>query len=248
MNPFFSVRFRLFALCIGLLAVMGGANLLLGEIIREREPQEVEQQAQYQRVETIQAVHHAVNDYRFWQGQVNTALLLRNKAWQVQAEEGFAGVQRTLFARLGEMEEFDPRAVADIKEVIAALPSETRSAVEALVAGRQSDADAHYVKVRQRIVTIQDALKVALDREQSGAAEVQRQERLRASNAVSSSILILGVSAATGLLLTLLVLRSIIGPLRSTVSVIRMVNAGETSVDLPPVSQDEFGDIAQALR
>jgi diguanylate cyclase (GGDEF)-like protein len=27
-----------------------------------------------------------------------------------------------------------------------------------------------------------------------------------------------------------------------------MVNAGETSVDLPPVSQDEFGDIAQALR
>jgi diguanylate cyclase (GGDEF)-like protein len=248
MNPFFSVRFRLFALCVGLLAVMGGANLLLGEIIREREPQEVEQQAQYQRVETIQAVHHAVNDYRFWLGQVNTALLLRNKTSQVQAEEGFAGVHRTLSARLLDMEEFDPRAVADIKGAIAALPSETRSAVEALVGGRQAEADVLYVKVRQRIATIQDALKVALEREQRGAAEVQRQERLRASNAVSSSIVILGVSAATGLLLTLLVLRSIIGPLRSTVSVIRMVNAGETSVDLPPVSPDEFGDIAQALR
>jgi diguanylate cyclase (GGDEF)-like protein len=227
---------------------MGGANFFLGEIIREREPQEVEQQAQYRRVQTIQAVHHAVNDYRYWQGQLNTSVLLRNDAWRAQAAEGFAGVESTLNARLSEMEQFDPTGVQAIQGAIAVLPEETDRAVRALASGRQAEADALYLTVRRRIAAIQGALKTALDREQANADAVQEQERQRASAAVTTSLVIIAVSAAAGLLLTLLVLRSIVRPLRSTVAAIRMVNAGETSVDLPPVSPDEFGDIAQALR
>src|SRR6185295_8971374 len=44
------------------------------------------------------------------------------------------------------------------------------------------------------------------------------------------------------------ILNSIIRPMQSTVIALRQVNAGETSVDLPPVRQDEFGDMAVALR
>ena len=50
MNPFLSVRARLFSLCIGLLAVMGGANLLLGQINSQHEAQVLQLQEQYRRV------------------------------------------------------------------------------------------------------------------------------------------------------------------------------------------------------
>jgi len=248
MNPFLSVRTRLFALCVGLLLVMGGANLVLGQIISEREPQEREQQAQYQRVQTIQAVHHAVNDYRYWQSQVNTSLLLKNDTWRAQAEQGFAEVSAGLSRLLGEMKLFDPMGVASIQSALDVLPRETADAVRALADGNQAEADALYGKVRQRIATIQEALKGALNREQANADRVQELERRRAATAVQTTLAVLVISAATGLLLTYFVLRSILRPLRNTVSAIRLVNAGETSVDLPPVRQDEFGDIAIALR
>jgi diguanylate cyclase (GGDEF)-like protein len=248
MNPFLSVRFRLFALCVGLLAVMGGANLLLAKIIIDREPQEIEQQDQYRRVQTIYAVYQAVNDYRYWQSQVNSAVLVKNDAWRAQAEEGFAGVQQHLTNVLREMERFDPVSVSTIQKSLNALPDETRTAVEALAGGRQADANALYSRVRERIETIQGALKAATEREQIQAEVVQRTERERAANAVRWSIVVLVASTAVGLLLSYFVLRSIVRPLRTTVSAIRMVNAGETSVDMPPVSSDEFGDIAIALR
>src|SRR6185295_498042 len=44
------------------------------------------------------------------------------------------------------------------------------------------------------------------------------------------------------------ILNSIIRPMQSTVIALRQVNAGETTIDLPPVRQDEFGDMAVALR
>jgi diguanylate cyclase (GGDEF)-like protein len=248
MNPILSVRARLFALCLGLLAVMGGANLLLGQIIREREPQELEQQAQYQRVHTIHAVYRAVDDYRSWQGQVNSAVLVKNDVWRAQAEAGFASVQHELTTRLTEMDRFDPSGVKIIRDALEALPEETRNAVQKLAEGKKEEADGLYAAVRERIATIHNTLKAAVEREQAQAEIVQRRESERASSAVRHSLLILGFSAGAGLFLTLLVLRSIIGPLRSTVSAIRMVNAGETSVDLPPLRQDEFGDIAIALR
>ncbi len=248
MNPFLSVRARLFGLCVALLVVMGGANLLLGDIIRERGPQEVEQQAQYQRVQIIQTVHHAVNDYRYWQGQVNSAILVKNDVWRVQAEEGFGRVQRDLATQLIAMEAFDPAGVQTIRVALDALPEETLNAVRTLASGNQIEADALYVKIRQRINSVQGALKESLAREQASADAVQTQQSERAAHAVRQSISILAVSGAIGLFLTLVVLRSILRPLRSTVAAIRMVNAGETSLDLPPVSQDEFGDIAIALR
>jgi diguanylate cyclase (GGDEF)-like protein len=248
MNPFFSVRARLFALCLGLLAIMGGANLLLGEIVREREPQEIEQQAQYQRVYTIHAVYRAVDEYRSWQGQVNSAVLVKNDIWRQQAEQGFASVQAELSTQLTKMDAFDAEGVKIIRDSLKALPEETRRAVETLAAGKKEEADALYSTVRERIATIHSTLKSAVEREQTEAEIVQRRESERASSAVRRSLFILVSSGATGLFLTFLVLRSIIRPLRSTVSAIRMVNAGETSVDLPPVSPDEFGDIAIALR
>lgn len=248
MNPFLSVRARLFALCIGLLAVMAAANLFLAVTIGEREPQELEQRQQYERVQTIQAVYQAVNDHRTWQGQVNTSKLLGSEALRIQAEERFAAVQRELESRMAEMQGFDPRSVEIVRSEMAALPYEMQRVVADLAGKRKEAANAIYRTIRQRIDNIQETLKSAIEREQNLAHAVQRLEQERAESAVSLSRTVIFVSAAAGLLMTLFVLRSIITPLRKTVTAIRQVNSGETSLDLPPLRSDEFGDIAIALR
>jgi diguanylate cyclase (GGDEF)-like protein len=248
MNPFLSVRARLFALCLGLLAVMGGANLLLVDIIGQREPQEQEQRAQYERVQTIQAVFQAVNDHRTWQGQVNTATLLKNDSLRLHAEQRFADVKKEMAARMEEMRTFDPDTVEVVRREMNALPPEMNKFARLLGDGKQEEAAAIYSTLRRRIDSLEGSLNGAIEREQAQASAVQQREAERAASAVRRSIAILAISATAGLLMVLLVLRSIIKPLRSTVTAIRLVNAGETSLDLPPVGPDEFGDIAIALR
>jgi diguanylate cyclase (GGDEF)-like protein len=61
-------------------------------------------------------------------------------------------------------------------------------------------------------------------------------------------VTIIIVTGVVGILFTLMVVRSIIRPLQSTTTALRLVNAGETDIDLPPIAADEFGDMALALR
>lgn len=248
MNPWLSVRARLLGLCLGLLVVLGGANLYLGKIIRDREPQEVEQQAQYHRVQTMHAAKQAINTYRYWQGQANSAVLIKNPQLESQAKANLNEAWSELVRRLGEVEKFDRNSAQIIRETLDALPGEMAKVIEAIAADRKVEADQFFPRVRKRLETIEETLNGAIAREQADAEAVERQQTRRAADAVTVAAVILVASAAIGVILTLLVLRSIIRPLRTTVSAIRQVNAGETSLDLPPVSQDEFGDIAVALR
>src|SRR6201988_5391321 len=86
MNPMFSVRFRLFALCVSLLAVLGGANLLLGNINRQHEAQVLQLQEQYRRVNVIHAVQQGMSTFRYWQGQLNAAWFVKNQTAEQQGQ------------------------------------------------------------------------------------------------------------------------------------------------------------------
>jgi diguanylate cyclase (GGDEF)-like protein len=247
MNPFLSVRARLFSLCIGLLAVMGGANLLLGQINSQHEEQVRLQQEQYRRVSVTYAVQQALTKFRFRQGQVNAAVTVGNAEAERRARELVAGTLTELDERLVKLAEFDPTAVEVIRGAMAQLPQQLSDGMRAL-AERKPEAEAHFNEAARLLSTIDGALTSVAEREQGVAEDVQRRARERAAIGQRISIAIIVVSTAFGLLLTFIILNSIIRPMQSTVIALRQVNAGETSIDLPPVRQDEFGDMAVALR
>ena len=248
MNPFFSVRFRLFALCLGLLVVVGGANLLLGNIIQQREPQELEQQAQYQRVDAIHTTRHAINTYRHERSLLDSASILRNPALEADARASLEKATREMERRLSEMERFDPASVAIIRQALLEFLHHVEKAVEAITRGQYPEANTHFSEVHRLLNTIEDTLSVAVIREQAQAQQVQELQHERAAAGIRGSVWIIVLSTTFGLLITWMVLRSIIRPLRTTVTALRQVNAGETFMDLPPISRDEFGDMAVALR
>ncbi|MEW6167157.1 MAG: EAL domain-containing protein [Pseudomonadota bacterium] len=103
-------------------------------------------------------------------------------------------------------------------------------------------------ELQRQLDTSEQILHVASQRQRQLAREFLEQERKRAAIAlrIAAGIIIAGTIA--GVILVLLVVRSIIRPLQATTVAIRRVNAGETAIDLPPVGPDEFGAMALALR
>lgn len=247
MNPFLSVRFRLFALCAGLLFVLGGANVLLGEINRQHETQVLQQQEQYRRVQVINAVLQGMSTYRYWFGQMNAAVLVQNADAEAQAKEKRDAAEVALSERLKELEHFDPDTVLIVRNVLREFPRHLQEGIRAMLTGAPG-VEMHFGETTRLLNAAERALASATTREQALADDVQVRARERATIGMKLSNAIIALSAAFGLVLTYFVLRSIVRPMQSTVKALRLVNAGETSIDLPPVSQDEFGDMALALR
>ena len=247
MNPILSVRFRLFALCTSLLVVLGGANLMLGQINSRHEAQVLLQQEQYRRVSVTYAVQQAMTVYRFRQGQVNAAGSVENAAAEQRARARVDAAVADLDARLAELAEFDSVAVNVIQKAMAELPLRLREGTQA-VAKRKPEAEAHFNEAGRLLSAIDGALNRVAQREQAVAEDVQRRARERAETGQRISLAIIAGSTLFGLVLTFVILNSIIRPMQSTVIALRQVNAGETDIDLPPVRQDEFGDMAVALR
>jgi diguanylate cyclase (GGDEF)-like protein len=247
MNPFMSVRFRLFALCVGLLAVMGGANLLLTRINQQHEAEVALLQEQYRRVNVIYAVQRTMAAFRFWQGQVNTSALIQNADSEAKAKIKLEDARGQVQKRLAELREFDAPSVDVVQDILGALSLRLHDLVLALNT-RDKSAEAHAAEATRLANAMEQTLLAAIEREQAMADVAQRTARERAAASQQASLIIMGLSVAFGLLLTAVVINSIIRPMQSTVKALRLVNAGETFIDMPPVRQDEFGDMAVALR
>lgn len=248
MKPFLSVRARLFVFCLGLLLVLGGANLLLGYLLRRGEADQFAQQQQYRRFETIFGAQQAMVHYRHTRSQLNSALLLKDRDLKVQAEQAWKEARQNLDEKLLKLESFDPVSARIIQDALSELPFHTQRIMQAIISGKQVQAEQSWAEFQRRIDLIENTLNSAIQRENAQSDEIQRLAKERVSAAISLAGLIIVTTGVVGVLLTLLVVRSIIQPLQTTATAIRQVNAGETEIDLPPVSRDEFGDIAVALR
>lgn len=244
----YSVRVRLFALSIGLLLVLGSANLLLTLMVSQRESQELLQQEQYRRVEVIYGTLQAVGTFRFWRGQVNSAALLDNGNGRSQAQPSLDKAEAELSRRLGELSSFDPVSSQVIQKALSDFAAAAERFLSAVRERREDQSKAAFTEGSQLLTIIEKTLAEATKREHDLAQVAQQLALKRAHAAIRWSWLIMLVSAVLSLGGAWVVLRSITGPLKSTVRAMRQVNAGETEIDLPPIGSDEFGDMAVALR
>ena len=68
-----------------------------------------------------------------------------------------------------------------------------------------------------------------------------------ARTASQVSLSVVAISVLLGIALTVFILRSILVPLRSLVGAVRAISRGDATVDLPPPSHDEIGEMTRAL-
>ncbi|MDT0496075.1 sensor domain-containing phosphodiesterase [Algiphilus sp. W345] len=248
MPALLSVRGRLIALVASLVICLGGANLLLGHLISNEERVKAQMWEQHQRLETIHAVVAMMSTHRFNLGQYNSASLINDQAQIAAAQAAVDQSLNKLQAQLSKMAAFDAASTEQVREQLGALPVHIGDGMEAFKAGRQEEANFHIGKVRSSLDMVEKTLHRATSREQAEAEAVRQHETEHATNVMRLSLLIVAISIMLGAILGFWLLQSIMRPLQATVRAMRQVNDGETSVDLPPITHDEFGEMAQALR
>lgn len=243
----FAVRTRLLWLCLGLLLISGTATLLLGFVIQQREAEEAQQTAQYDRLQAITTVREALASVRHQQGLLNVAKVINDKKLVDDVVTKVSVAEKNLAAAFERVSQFDPETIATVREArhMAMLPMQ--KSIEAM-AKRQTQDLSLALEAMGQLNRLQDTLDAAGRRERIRADEITQDQINRARAAVRLSISIIVFAAVLSLLFSLLVLRSIVQPLQTTVAALRQINDGETMVDMPPISNDEFGDMAQALR
>ena len=243
-----SVRSRLLLLVVSLLILLGGANLLLAHTVAEQRTRTDQLREQQQRVDSINAVVRDLSTYRFALGQLNSALLVDEPEQLRLAREGQVAARADLDRTLETLALFDTATVATIRSVLARLPVELQLLVEAHLAGEEATARQHLGSFRSGLELIEHQLQAATDRELAASLAAQQNEALLTRRDITTSSVIVLASSVAGIAIALWLLGTIVGPLRQIVHSIRQVNLGNTEASMPPVTPDEFGDVALALR
>lgn len=242
-----SVRGRLLMLCLGLLLLLGGANLLLATIVNQREAEEQAQAVQYGRVQTVISLREAFGSVRHFQSLVNVGRLTRDPQLQQRMADSLAAAELQLQLHLAHMAEFDPAGVELIRRERELSVEAMRKAIEAMAGQREDSAGLAHTAI-SHLDRIEQTLTESGDRERRRAQDITAEQLAGAHRGVRVALTIVLVSALAGLALTTAMLHSLVRPLQQTVAALRQIKDGESMVDLPPITRDEFGEMAQALR
>lgn len=242
-----SVRARLWTLTVGLFLVLGTAILLLSQIVQRRPVQELQQSAQYDRLQTIQQVREAMFGVRHYESLLNVARLVGDEALKATVQAKLGQAERELAVQLAAMATFDGESVAVLRRERELAQAPMRQAISA-ISGKQSDSLQLAQQTMQHLTAIHDRLHQASERERLRAEALTASQIEGARAGFRASMLIVVGALLLGLLFGIQVLRSIMRPLRATTAALKQINEGQSLVEMPPISGDEFGEMALALR
>ena len=235
-----SINARLLILSVSLLLVIAGSNLYLTSSLRDASAKAAEADRIVSQMQTAEAVSAAFDDLRYWRADLAVSLLMLS---QRNADAARVRLDREL-QRLAPV---DPKVAAALGTEAAAFDDLAGKAVDAYTQDQRVIGNSLFAQARAHGLKITQLLS---DLETRLAAQQQhaRDELLRdAATASRVSLYVVAGAVLLAGLLTILILRSILLPLRSLVVAVRAISSGNTSVTFPPPSSDEIGEMNNAL-
>src|SRR5579885_3448226 len=204
-----SVRARLLAVCLGLMAVFGGTSVLLGYLIFRNQADQRAIEEQYRRFERIQTVQQDVLAYRHEGSQLNVAIMQRDRDRQAQAQAATDRAAAQLERSLGELQGFDPDAAAAIRdELRSGLEQKSSAAIAAFVRGDQAEAARSLGQLQRSFAHIEQLLQAATRTQRDLSNDILERGARRAKTASELAIGVLLGGLVFGLLLVRWVARS----------------------------------------
>jgi diguanylate cyclase (GGDEF)-like protein len=244
----FSVRNRLLALCLGLVMTFGSANVLLGVLINQADLNRARISEQYRRVEVIQTAEQLITSYRHTLGQQRDRSLVGDENAVASMDAAVMQAREAADQQLAKLAQFDAVSAERITQSLNAAYRLGAEAMRVYLQAGQQHAAPLLGEMQHHLDLIQETLAAAQKRERRALKEMESAERRRITVAKWTALIIVLGTGLLSVVAVLLVVRSILQPLKATTNAIRQVNAGLTDIDLPPDSKDEFGDVATALR
>src|SRR5215475_5929246 len=235
-----SISARLVLLSSILLLILAGTSLYLSSKL-EQNAEALRAEAHYVEVlRTASAAEKAFGDLKYWLTDLAVSLL--NLSEEKAKEAGQA-----LDGELAQLHSYDPQSVETIRAELAQLNGRAMAAIDAYTNDRRVIGNSLMAAARVHITAVDQTLSQMVQTIKAQATRASEQAQRQSAAAVQLSWITIATASLIGLFLTILVIRSIVVPLRGIGEVIGALTSGRTDVEIPAGGGHEIGAVARTL-
>jgi len=235
------IPLRIVSLSALLLGALGLSTILMAWEFSENQRRINDATDRFHRLQIAALADRNFSAVRYWMTDLSVSLL-------TLSERNAEAAQARLNEDLLELETFAPDPAQKIRDATEAYVTSALNAVDAYTNGNRVLGNTFLAQAR----TGSDAVNAAFDELiEALAQDADTANQLAADSAKASRTRTLTASAAIlvlGAIFTLLVLRSILRPMKRINNAMTLLNEGVEAVDLPDEGPDEFGQMARTLR
>src|SRR6266852_8134812 len=235
-----TIRTRLILLSSALLFVFVATNVYLTRKLADNSAAVAEVADLIDVIQSANGARVAFGELRYWLTDLAVSLL-------ILSERNAAVARERMERHLDQLAAWKPDRIAAVRAELAQFQKFATDAVEEYTADRRVIGNSLLAQARQHSVAVDELLTsivTELTREVADARD-QAVADVAAATRLTQGIVLAAVIA--GVLLTLVVLRSITIPLRRLVVAIDGLSAGNVAVPIPTAGRDEIGAMARTL-
>jgi signal transduction histidine kinase/HAMP domain-containing protein len=238
--PRLTIRTRLILLTSAGLLVLIATNAYLTRKLADNSAGMVTAAELLKSIEEANSAQIAFGELRYWMIDLAVSQL-------TLAERNAAAARGRVEQHLNQLAPWNPQRIATVRSELAQYEETAARAVDEYTNDRRVIGNSLLAQARQHSL-VADQLLASIVQELTGAAiAARRQVVADAATATRISQIVVAAAVLIGALLTLLVLRSIVIPLRRLVIAMDGLNAGNVTVAIPEAGPDEIGAMARTL-
>ncbi|HEX3418387.1 MAG TPA: ATP-binding protein [Stellaceae bacterium] len=235
-----TIRTRLMLLTCAGLFVLIATNAYLTKKLAENSAGMVTAADLLNSIEEANSAQIAFGEFRYWMIDLAVSQL-------TMAERNAKAARERVEQHLDKLQAWNPQRIAAVRNEVAQYADLASKAADEYTDDRRVIGNSLLAQARQHSL-VADQLIASIVQELTGAAIAARQRVVsEAESATRFSQFIIAAAVVLGFLLTFLVLRSIVVPLRRLTAAMAGLNAGDVDVAIPEAGRDEIGAVAQTL-
>ena len=235
-----SIRTRLVSLAVLLLAILTLTTLYLNRQVASEAAALADEARLVSVLKTANKANKDFGDLKYWLTDLAVSLLVRS-------EMNARAARDQLAADLAALAPYDPDGVRSIQAEIEPLMNQALKAVDAYTDDQRVVGNALMSQTRNHILAIDAALAGMVDRLEDEAVAKRDAAASNAETAVRLSLATGVLAFLLAAVLTAVIVRSIIGPLRQLEHAMAAITSGRLDVALPPAGHDEIGEMTRTL-
>jgi signal transduction histidine kinase/DNA-binding response OmpR family regulator/HAMP domain-containing protein len=236
-----SIRTRLLFLSSVLIAMIVASTYFLTSKLTDSSRAVTRNAELSELIDTAQAVRNTFGEYRYWLTDLAVSLLR-------QSEINANASRERLMKRLDDLEKRRPEVAAVLKREIAEYDKLAMRAVEQYTDDQRVIANTLIAEARRHSVIINNRLEALVDDLNMQVAAAREQVVADVEHTTQVGYLIVAVAIVLGMIITLVVLRSILIPLGDIVTAMDGITAGNLQTPIPQDAGGEIGAMAKTLR
>ena len=235
-----TIRTRLILLASAALLVLIATNLYLTRALGENSAGMVKAAGLLKGIEQADSARIAFGEMRYWMTDLAVSQL-------TLSERNAAAARTRMEEHLGKLAPWNPERIAAVRSEVAQYDELADKAVDEYTSDRRVIGNSLLAQARQHSVVVDQLLGLIVT-DLTGEALAAREQALKdASAATRLSRIVVSAAVLIGALLTFLLLRAIVVPLRRLVAAMAGLNTGNVNVDIPAAGPDEIGAVARTL-